>query len=294
MFGRRSLAAVASEDHSSDDASVLRPSGLPYDRCRVPPALFHSTWGAGPLVVGLHGLGASSAYWDPLAQHLPRVRFVAPDALGFGRSPAPPESRYDLDAHLEGVAPLLDEPATIVGHSTGCLVALGAAARWPTLVRHVVLTGLPAWPDRATALAEVGRLGAMARWTAAGDRRGRLACSTMCRHGAVAAALAPLVVRSVPAAVAIDGVRHTWTSYHRTLTNLVLAEPASDLLARVQCTVSAIVGGDDRVCRPAFARRLADDDHRLSLQILDGVDHHPALRAPERVAAQILTPTDPA
>jgi len=186
--------------------------------------------------------------------------------------------------------PLVDKPATIVGHSTGCLVALGAAARWPTLVRHVVLTGLPAWADRATALAEVGRLGAMARWTAAGDRRGRLICETMCRHRALAAALAPFAVRSVPAAVAIDGVRHTWTSYHRTLSNLVISEPASLLLAHVQCPVSAIVGGDDQVCRPDYARRLAHDDPRLSLQILDGVDHHPALRAPERVAGLILTP----
>jgi len=73
-----------------------------------PPALFHSTWGAGPLVVALHGLGASSAYWDPLAQHLPDHRVVAPDALGFGRSPAPEDSPYDLDAHLEGLRPLLN------------------------------------------------------------------------------------------------------------------------------------------------------------------------------------------
>ncbi len=81
-------------------------------------------------------------------------------------APAPAESRYDLDAHLEGVEALLDEPATILGHSTGCLLALGAAVRWPELVRHDVLTGLPAWPGRATALAEVGRLGP---WP--GDRR---------------------------------------------------------------------------------------------------------------------------
>ena len=257
------------------------------------PSLFHSTWGAGPLVVALHGLGASSAYWDPLAQQLPHRRFVAPDALGFGRSPAPADSRYDLDAHLEGLEALLDEPATIVGHSTGCLLALGAAARWPSLVRHVVLTGLPAWPDRATAVAEVGRLGAMARWTAAGDRRGRLICQAMCRHRVLAATLAPLAVRSVPAAVAIDGVRHTWTSFHRTLCNLVAAEPAAALLARTTCTATAVVGSDDQVSRPIFAQRLADEEPRLSLLILPGVDHHPALRAPQRVAEQILTPPRP-
>lgn len=225
-----------------------------------------------------------------MAQRLPGHRFVAVDALGFGRSPAPEESRYDLEAHLDGVDALLDEPAVIVGHSTGCLLALGAAARWPSRVRHVVLTGLPAWPDRAIALAEIGRIGAMARWTATGDRRGRLLCGVMCRHRAMAAMLAPLAVRSVPAAVAIDGVRHTWTSFRRTLSNLVLAESAALLLAETSCPVSALTGSDDEVCRPDFVRRLADDNPWLTLQILDGVDHHPALRSPAQVARQIIRP----
>lgn len=257
------------------------------------PALFHSTWGAGPLVLALHGLGASSAYWDPLAQRLPHHRVVAPDALGFGRSPAPEESRYDLDAHLGGVEALLDEPAIVVGHSTGCLVALGAAARWPSRVRRVVLTGLPAWPDRTTALAEIGRLGAMARWTAAGDRRGRFICEAMCRHRGLAAMLAPLAVRSVPAGVAIDGVRHTWASYQRTLGNLVLAQPAAGLIAQTHCAIEVMVGAEDRVCRPDFARRLAEDQPDLALQILPGVDHHPALRVPDQVAERIAAPTPP-
>ena len=248
-------------------------------------ALFHSTWGAGPLVIAVHGLGASSAYWDRLAQHLPERRLVAPDLLGFGRSPAPEASRYDLDAHLEGLEPLLTEPVTLVAHSTGCLVALGAAGRWPHLVERLVLTGLPAWPDRRSALVEVGRIGAMARWTANGDRRGRLICQLMCRHAALAATLAPLAVRSVPAAVAIDGVRHTWTSFSRTLGNLVLAEHTPRLLRDITCPTLALVGADDRVTQPGWARRLAADQPSLALEVLAGIDHHPALRSPQRVAA---------
>lgn len=251
------------------------------------PALFHSTWGAGPLVVALHGLGASSAYWDPLAQQLRQNRLVAPDALGFGRSPAPEGSAYDLDAHLEGLEPLLGEPATIVAHSTGCLLALAAAGRWPEIVQRLVLTGLPAWPDRASALEEVGRLGAMARWTAKGDPRGRLICEAMCRHSALAAALAPLAVRSVPAAVAIDGVRHTWISFHRTLSNVVLVERAADLLEHVRCPTIGLVGQLDRTTRPCWAHRLADSHPQLELHLLQHVDHHPALRAPTTVAAWV-------
>ena len=154
-----------------------------------------------------------------------------------------------------------------------------------------MLTGLPAWPDRATALTEIGRLGAMARWTAGGDPRGRLICQIMCRHRALAAALAPLAVRSVPAAVAIDGVRHTWTSYQRTLNNVVLSEPAAALLTKTSCTITAVVGSNDQVCRPSFSRTLAEEQPRLSLQILPGVDHHPALRAPDQVARLITAPS---
>lgn len=250
-------------------------------------ALFHSIWGAGPLTLAIHGLGASSAYWDRLAQHLPDRRLVAPDLLGFGRSPAPDDSRYDLEAHLEGLQPLLSEPATLVAHSTGCLVALGAAARWPHLVQQLVLTGLPAWPDRRIALAEVGRIGAMARWTADGDPRGRLVCNLMCRHAAFAATLAPLAVRSVPAAVAIDGVRHTWASFSRTLANLVLTELASSLLRQVSCPTTALAGADDRITRPEWARRLAADQPALALEVLPGIDHHPGLRVPQQVAAAV-------
>lgn len=155
------------------------------------------------------------------------------------------------------------------------------------MVERLVLTALPAWPDRPTALAEVGRLGAMARWTVAGDPRGRLICQAMCRHATLAATLAPLVVRSVPAAVAIDGVRHTWASYHRTLSNLVVAEPAAVLLHGVRCPTVAITGEDDRTTRPCWAEQLAASQPRLELHVLPHVDHHPALRVPATVAAHL-------
>ncbi len=155
------------------------------------------------------------------------------------------------------------------------------------MVERLVLTSLPAWPDRATALAEVGRLGAMARWVATADPRGRLICQAMCRHATLAATLAPLVVRSVPAAVAIDGVRHTWTSYHRTLSNLVVAEPAALLLDGVRCPTVAITGEDDSKTRLHWAQQLAASQPRLELHVLPHVDHHPALRVPAAVAAHL-------
>jgi len=87
--------------------------------------------------------------------------------------------------------------------------------------------------------------------------------------------------------VAIDGVRHTWTSFHRTLSHLVLAEFAPDLLRRVSCRTVAIVGAEDRVTRPEWCRTLAAEQPGLGLQVLPDVDHHPVLRVPVLVASAV-------
>lgn len=60
-------------------------------------------WGDGDHVVFLHGLGASSRYWDRLAGLGGRYSGIAPDLLGFGRSPKPPNAAYDVETHLEPV-----------------------------------------------------------------------------------------------------------------------------------------------------------------------------------------------
>ena len=57
-------------------------------------------WGSGePTVVFLHGLGASSRYWSKLGEISHNYQAIAPDLLGFGRSPKP-DIRYDADARF--------------------------------------------------------------------------------------------------------------------------------------------------------------------------------------------------
>ncbi len=68
-------------------------------------SLFVARWGDGPDVVFLHGLGASSRYWEPLAAVSSGYRATAPDLLGFGRSPSPPEASDDVDCHLAALVP---------------------------------------------------------------------------------------------------------------------------------------------------------------------------------------------
>jgi pimeloyl-ACP methyl ester carboxylesterase len=85
-------------------------------------------------VLLLHSGGLSSRQWDRLASHLsPSFRVLAPDFLGYGRSRTwPRDAPFGLDDDASVIEALLDglgEPAHLVGHSYGGLVALRIALR---------------------------------------------------------------------------------------------------------------------------------------------------------------------
>ena len=241
--------------------------------------LFVREWGVGPPIVFLHGLGASSRYWGTLRNNLePDYRGIAPDLLGFGRSPKPADSAYDIDEHLDALLPVLPPHATVVAHSAGGVIAAALAARHPKLVTALVLIGLPAFPDTTTALREVGRLGAMARCTVEDDWRGRAACELMCRLRPLAVAFAPLLVRDLPAKIAADGPRHTWASYSRTLRRVVIEHRVAPDLSAVRMPVTLIHGRGDEVAPLAHLLALADENPHLRVHLVDG-DHHVAVRA---------------
>ncbi|GAA0805005.1 alpha/beta fold hydrolase [Spirilliplanes yamanashiensis] len=119
--------------------------------------------GAGaPVLLLLHGLGATGAVWDgwrPLLAARWPGRWLAPDLPGHGRSAALPG--YTFDALAGAVAGLLTpgEPAVVLGHSLGGVVGLALAAGHPAAgVRAAVGLGVKvAWTpeelDRARAVA---------------------------------------------------------------------------------------------------------------------------------------------
>ncbi|MBA2624092.1 MAG: alpha/beta fold hydrolase, partial [Acidimicrobiia bacterium] len=144
-------------------------------------ALFVERWGEGPPVVFLHGLGGSARYWQRVREASDGYAGLAPDLLGFGRSPSPADAPYDVDGHLATLVPLIPPASLLVAHSTGGVLAAAIAARHPDRLRALVLVGLPAFPDEATARREVGRLGLLARLTVDGSRWAKMLCGAMCR-----------------------------------------------------------------------------------------------------------------
>lgn len=261
---------------------------MPTDPCAQP--LWTQTRGAGPPVLLLHGLGASARYWDRLVELMPDHRLVAPDLLGFGRSPAPPSASYDVACHLTALEPFVEDGIVVVGHSTGGILAAALAASHPSSVRSLVLVAAPAYPDDVAARAEIGELGALARLTVAGAPTARLLCETMCRLRPAAVALAPLLVRDLPRDVAADGARHSWASYSRTLCRVVVEHRLAPDLARVRAPITFIHGRDDRTAPPAYVESLATQlratHDRVTLQMVDG-DHHLPIRRAEVVARAI-------
>jgi pimeloyl-ACP methyl ester carboxylesterase len=108
----------------------------------------------GPVVLLLHGLGATAEVWDGLIPLLPGA-WVAPDLPGHGGSA--PLPHYTFPAVADAVGGLVDPAGTVVlGHSFGGVIGLHLAGR--AGVRTVVGLGIKVeWTSeelaRATALA---------------------------------------------------------------------------------------------------------------------------------------------
>jgi len=98
--------------------------------------------GAGdPEVIALHGWGRTGADFSTI---LAGTRSLAVHLPGFGPSP-PPHSAWSTADYADHLAQALSEypPQVIVGHSFGGRIAVRLAARHPSVVRSLVLTGVP-------------------------------------------------------------------------------------------------------------------------------------------------------
>jgi pimeloyl-ACP methyl ester carboxylesterase len=96
----------------------------------------------GAPVVLVHSTGMSSQQWKRLAARLSvSHRVLLPDLIGYGESSPWPRGEvfhWHLDVlGLEALLDSLSEPAHLVGHSYGGLVALAAALHRPKAVRSL-------------------------------------------------------------------------------------------------------------------------------------------------------------
>jgi pimeloyl-ACP methyl ester carboxylesterase len=105
--------------------------------------------GRTPLVM-LHGLGDARSTWCPfLVELASRHRVLALDFRGHGES-GHASGNYTLKHFVADAVALCDEvleqPAVVVGHSLGGVVALSMAQQRPELVRGLLLEDPPLFP----------------------------------------------------------------------------------------------------------------------------------------------------
>ncbi|WP_334141783.1 alpha/beta fold hydrolase [Rhabdothermincola sp.] len=131
--GRRRQAELAVYRHAASTEGASRPA---------------------PRVVFVHGTLDRAAAFLKVARRLPDLELVRYDRRGYGRSLESGEAA-DLDAMVADLVEVLGgEPAVLVGHSLGGVIALATAEREPPLVLAVAafeapMPWVPWWPERS-------------------------------------------------------------------------------------------------------------------------------------------------
>jgi pimeloyl-ACP methyl ester carboxylesterase len=86
----------------------------------------------------IHSGGFTSRQWRKLGELLAaKHRVLAPDLLGYGSAPWPVGKPFHFRDDVAMLATLLDEPAHVIGHSYGGLLALQLAIARPELVHSI-------------------------------------------------------------------------------------------------------------------------------------------------------------
>ena len=236
-------------------------------------------------VVALHGFTGNGETMRDLASRID-PHAIVPDLAGHGAGPHPDDpGRYSIEAMVDDVLGLGDDPIDLVGYSMGGRVAFSAACRSPERVRTLSLIGASAGLadpiDRATRAAADDDLatlieddldGFVDRWMA------NPLFATQARLGQkfVAASRAQRLAND-PRALA--------TSLRRASTGRMA--PLHELLGRCSMPVGLIVGADD----PKFLG-IADDlvgrlpDART--HVIAEAGHAAHLEQPAAVAAAVI------
>jgi pimeloyl-ACP methyl ester carboxylesterase len=146
---------------TAQTAPSIVPPGADLERFAYPPELRWFTsaaglrmayldWPAqgratGRTVVLLHGKNFCAATWEETARALAGAgyRVIAPDQIGFCKSSKPSDFQYSFAALATLTRDLLVQagagPVTLVGHSTGGMLAVRMALLYPRDVSDVVL-----------------------------------------------------------------------------------------------------------------------------------------------------------
>lgn len=255
--------------------------------------------GQGDPILFLHGLRASGRYWEPGIDSLAdEHQTIVVDLLGFGESPWPRDSAYDVDEHLAAVrrtvAPVLrGRKATIVGHSMGTILAAEYARRHPDEVSSLILMNAPMFRSPEEAKEGIYEMSPMAAIFSFHPILARGACDLLCAARPLFYKFAPRMEPGVPPHVARDATLHRWQSFDRTMENVILSSNLEETLrAAGDMPVTILHGSNDRITSRERLESIAAEIG-ARLVFIEG-SHNVYLQRPEAVLAEIRRALDQA
>jgi len=232
------------------------------------------TIGDGPPVVFLHGLVGSHSYWNRVAGELSGRTLYLIDLLGFGDSPKPTDSSYNIDQHANALHHTLAKgkikhPFMLVGHSMGALIAIRYAAKYPDSVSKVILCNTPLFM-RDTGLSIIAGSDIAPKFIVQG-RIAKIICISS-RHMPFVEKLLRYFPHRLPADIKADMLKHTWNSYSKSLENLIVNYTPAEDLETLSMPVVALLGERDSVTSPMIAKVMLPEN--VKTHIVKNADHH--------------------
>lgn len=234
-----------------------------------------------PALLLIHGTGASARSWEPVLPMLAAAhRVVRVDLAGCGRSAKPEDGSYAVPDLARPVGAALDRigvaPVTVVGHSSGGVIATALAEQRPDLVAALAM--LDTGPHMAAYIAKPVALRATP-WDELTDDQLRGAI----RDGFAAG-------YDIPKAY-VDQFReidlHTFAELSRSMPDYLNERSLPDRLAPLGKPLLVIFGEQDVRWDPASAA-----DYRAvpgaRVELLPGVGHSPNLEDPQLAAERLL------
>jgi pimeloyl-ACP methyl ester carboxylesterase len=241
-----------------------------------------------PAVLLIHGLGASTAWWDPVIPQLAGAcRVIRVDLAGHGRSSSP-AGGYDIGAQARRVGAVLDRlgagQVMAIGHSTGGCVATALAEQRPSLVAALALIDigpdLDAYPDQ-------GLLGRLLLAPLPGRLLWRLRTEATIRKALASAFTRPI---DIPGALIADtlGMTHrALAATSRASDDYLVQRGLPARLTALGLPLLVIFGADDHRCRSSSA-----EAYRVvpaaRVELLPGVGHTPMQEDPQTTSKLLL------
>ena len=217
---------------------------LKYDILKRPYRLVQTVKkGQGQPVLVIHGLGTSGHTWQPLTKRInPRKwRLIGFDLLGFGKSPKPLKSTYDVNEHARSIMASLDRPTrreklVIIGHSMGCLIASHIAWKYPNRVERLILYEPPLFADSPEFRSH--------------KRRKRLyfaLYNELLQRPKILFTYSKLLTKRFTQGDILKIDQQSWTAFERSLKNTIMDQRAYDELKAIRVPTDIIYGKFDLV-----------------------------------------------